>query len=146
MIVSRTTSLADLRQAMYNNNNVANLKIKALKPNSLKPKPWGANPLNANFRFVNLSEANLIKADSKCEPLYNDRPSIFSSAAKKKKSLKDIKPLKYLANDTGKTRHYAPASQEWFNSIYTYNKNLIKTLPVLNKNLLNLIIFYYFLY
>jgi len=61
----------------------------------------------------------------------------------KKKSLRDIKPLKFVANDTGKTRHYPPGAQEWFNSIYTYNKNLIKTLPVLDKNLLYLLKSYY---
>src|SRR5712675_644441 len=66
-------------------------------------------------------------------------PTIFL----KKKSLRDIKPLKFVANDTGKTRHYPPGAQEWFNSIYTYNKNLIKTLPVLDKNLLYLLKSYY---
>ena len=34
-------------------------------------------------------------------------PGIFS----KKKSQKDIKPLKYITNDTGKTRHYPPGAQ-----------------------------------
>ena len=68
-----------------------------------------------------------------------DRPTIFS----KKKSLKDIKFLKHITNDTGKTRHYPPGAQEWFNSIYTYNKNLIKTLPVLDKNLMYLLKSYY---
>lgn len=29
-----------------------------------------------------------------------------------------------------KARHYPPANQEWSNSIYAYNKNLIKPLPV----------------
>lgn len=32
-------------------------------------------------------------------------------------------------------RHYPTASQEWFNSIYTYNKNYIKSLPTLDKTL-----------
>lgn len=66
-------------------------------------------------------------------------PNIFM----KKKSLKEIKPLEYVNNDTGKIRHYPPAAQEWFNSIYTYNKNIIKTLPVLDKNLMYLLKSYY---
>jgi hypothetical protein len=36
-------------------------------------------------------------------------------------------------NNIGQTRHYPPASKEWLNSIYSYNKNLIKTLPIADK-------------
>ena len=36
-------------------------------------------------------------------------------------------------NNIGETRHYPPASKEWFNSIYSYNKNMIKTLPIVDK-------------
>jgi len=53
------------------------------------------------------------------------------------------KPLQYVFNDTGKTRHYPPAAQEWFNSIYNYNKNFIKTLPVLDKTLMNILKSYF---
>jgi hypothetical protein len=67
------------------------------------------------------------------------RPIIFQ----KKKTLRNLKPLKYVANDTGKTRHYPPGAQEWLNSIYTYNKNLIKTLPLLDQNLFYLLKSYY---
>lgn len=68
-----------------------------------------------------------------------DSPKIFL----KKKSITDIKRIKLVSNDTGKTRHFPPAAQEWFNSIYTFNKNLIKTLPVLDKNLMYLLKSYY---
>jgi len=53
------------------------------------------------------------------------------------------KPLSYIKSDTGKTRHYTPAAQEWYNSIYTYNNNYIKTLPVADKNLMNLLKSYF---
>ncbi len=53
------------------------------------------------------------------------------------------KPLTYIKNDTGKTRHYTPAAQEWHNSIYTYNSNYIKTLPTADKNLINLLKSYF---
>lgn len=36
-------------------------------------------------------------------------------------------------DNIGQTRHYPPASKEWLNSIYSYNKNFIKTLPIADK-------------
>lgn len=36
-------------------------------------------------------------------------------------------------NVNGDTRHYPPATKEWFNSIYSFNKNYIKTLPIVDK-------------
>lgn len=47
------------------------------------------------------------------------------------------------SNKLGNTRHYPPANQEWSNSIYAYNKNLIKSLPVAD-NLVNKILKSYF--
>lgn len=35
-------------------------------------------------------------------------------------------------------RHFVPASQEWYNSIYTYNKNYPKTIPVADISLMKL--------
>jgi len=58
-------------------------------------------------------------------------PLIFKK--KQKRSL--IKSLDYVQNDVGQTRHYPPAAQEWYNSIYTYNQNYIKSLPALDKSL-----------
>lgn len=43
----------------------------------------------------------------------------------------------------GDTRHYPPANKEWINSIYAYNKNYSKTLPVAD-NIVNRIIRSYF--
>lgn len=37
-----------------------------------------------------------------------------------------------------KYRHFVPASQEWYNSIYTYNKNYPKTIPVADILLMKL--------
>ena len=66
------------------------------------------------------------------EPLSHPTPLIFNK--KQKKSL--IKSLQYIDSDTGKMRHYPPAAQEWYNSIYTYNQNYTKSLPTLDKNLM----------
>lgn len=62
----------------------------------------------------------------------------------KKKSKKILpKPLTYIRGDTGKTRHYTPAAQEWFNSIYAYNQNYIKSLSIADKNLMVLLKSYF---
>ena len=53
------------------------------------------------------------------------------------------KPLTYINNDTGKIRHFTPAAQEWFNSIYAYNDNYIKSLPVADKHLMSLLKSYF---
>lgn len=57
----------------------------------------------------------------------------------KKSKISRSKELSYIKSDTGKTRHYTPAAQEWYNSVYSYNSNYIKTLPVANTNLMSLL-------
>lgn len=49
-------------------------------------------------------------------------------------------------NEIAQTRHYPPANKEWFNSIYAYNKNTIKLLPVADKVTLRLLKSYFNLY
>jgi len=65
----------------------------------------------------------------------NNVPILFNK--KSKKIL--FKPLTYIKNDTGKARHFTPAAQEWFNSVYSYDTNYIKSLPVADKNLMTLL-------
>jgi hypothetical protein len=62
---------------------------------------------------------------------------------KKKSKNIVIKPLTYIRNDTGKIKHFTPAAQEWFNSIYAYNKNSIKSLSLADKNLMYLLKSYF---
>ncbi len=69
----------------------------------------------------------------------NTEPILFN----KKNKIVISKPLTYIESDTGKTRHYTPASQEWYNSIYTYNTNYIRNLPVADKNLMDLLKSYF---
>jgi hypothetical protein len=66
-------------------------------------------------------------------------PKLFNNKIKKIVN----KPLTYINNDTGKTRHFTPAAQEWFNSIYAYDHNYIKSLPVADKHLMNLLKSYF---
>lgn len=43
-------------------------------------------------------------------------------------------------------KHYPPATKEWFNSIYTYNKNLVKPLPSIDLYVTKLIKSYFNLF
>jgi Mitochondrial ribosomal protein (VAR1) len=69
----------------------------------------------------------------------NNTPVLFNKKIKKLV----IKPLKHIYSDSGKTRHFTPAAQEWFNSIYSFNKNYTKTLPTADKNLMELLKSYF---
>lgn len=60
------------------------------------------------------------------------------------KKIKVIKPLIHLKNDTGKTRHYTPAAQEWSNSVYNFNANYTKSLPLADLGLMKLLKAYFF--
>lgn len=70
----------------------------------------------------------------------NNMPLLFS---KKVKTIKIVKPLTHIENDSGKPRHYTPASQEWYNSIYNYNPNYVKALPVADLALIKLLKSYF---
>lgn len=50
------------------------------------------------------------------------------------------------SNYINKPKHQPPLIKEWFNSIYAFNKNIVKVLPVLDKNLYNLVNSYFNLY
>nr|YP_010632719.1 ribosomal protein S3 [Pilophorus fibula]WBP64270.1 ribosomal protein S3 [Pilophorus fibula] len=54
----------------------------------------------------------------------------------------DVKANNYIY----KPRHYTPFINEWYNSIYTFNMNMLKVLPSLNKTLFKLIKSYFNLY
>ena len=66
-------------------------------------------------------------------------PVLFNK--KSKQNL--VKPLSHINSDTGKTRHFTPAAQEWFNNIYSYNPNYTKSLPVADTNLMKLLKSYF---
>lgn len=46
-------------------------------------------------------------------------------------------------NEIAQTKHYPPANKEWFNSIYAYDKNTIKLLPVADKVILRFLKSYF---
>jgi len=75
----------------------------------------------------------------------NGVEKLYPLSALFEKKNKEIlnKKLTHITSDTGKTRHYTPAAQEWYNSIYTYNSNYSKTLPVADTNLMRLLKTYF---
>jgi hypothetical protein len=66
-------------------------------------------------------------------------------ASKKDKLSKRLTEMK-ANNYIGKPRHFSPLSNEWYNSIYTFNMNLLKILPTLNKILLRIVKSYFNFY
>ena len=50
-----------------------------------------------------------------------------------------IIPFKAITSDVGKTTYFPPVSKEWKNSIYVFNQNNIKNLPIYDINI-NLLI------
>lgn len=87
---------------------------------------------------INLSSDNIENKEKKQDKI-KTKPTLFN----KKSKIVISKPLTYIESDTGKTRHFTPAAQEWYNSIYTYNANYVKNLPVADKNLMNLLKSYF---
>ena len=71
----------------------------------------------------------------KSKTINSTTPVIFD----KKLNKSVIKKLDYIYNDTGRIKHFPPAAQEWYNSIYAYNNNYIKGLPALDKSLMSLL-------
>ena len=53
---------------------------------------------------------------------------------------------KIKTNYVNKPKHCPPLVKEWFSGVYTFNKNIIKILPSLNKNLYNIFNSYFNLY
>lgn len=58
-------------------------------------------------------------------------PLVFEK--KQNKSL--IRSLRFKKVESGQVRSYPPAAQEWYNSIYTYNTNYVKSLPASDNSL-----------
>jgi len=76
--------------------------------------------------MINLNKIK-IKNSNYMNALYLDEKSSFKS------------------NDLAPTKHYPPTNKEWFNSIYSYNKNYIKSLPITDKIVNNLLKSYFHL-
>jgi hypothetical protein len=76
--------------------------------------------------------------DSKSNIDYNT-PVLFDRKIKNN----IINYLTYIKNDSGRIKHFTPAAQEWFNSLYSYNINYPKSLPVADTTLMKLLKSYF---
>ena len=122
------------------NNILKTEKNNVQYPKSISVLYTPINSINSVWKKDNRSiflENNQMMKNKKIG--FNE-PLIFN----KKES--SIKTLRYINNDTGKMRHFTPAAQEWFNSIYSYNQNYTKLLPIADKNLMNLLKSYFNFY
>ena len=71
------------------------------------------------------------------------KPLIFIK--KLKDNCKTV-PLKKITSTLGPMRYFPPATQEWLNSIYAYDKNYIKGITIADNNLSSLIKSYFNIY
>lgn len=114
-----------------------------LKKNLQSPKILLENfksPINTK-KIQDIKEKNFFSRSIVLPKKIVNNSSKESLIFKKKKS--PIKIISYINNDTGKMKHFTPAAQEWFNSIYSYNKNYLKTLPTADKNVMKLLKSYF---
>ena len=65
------------------------------------------------------------------------------SIIKSKKKGNELKIVESKGESVGPTRYYPPAIQEWKNSIYTFNKNTSKIIPIANSLIFILIKSYF---
>src|ERR1700738_663614 len=72
-----------------------------------------------------------------------NKPLIF---IKKLNNNYKVIPFNKIINTLGHMRYFPPTIQEWYNSIYSYNNNYIKTITIVDKNLTRLIRSYFNLY
>lgn len=112
------------------NNNISKVSKYNCKSSQSDISMSLTKSINNNLIY-NISNNKLSKDNNKSS-LFNKKTNIVIS-----------KSSKYIDSDTGKTRHFTPAAQEWYNSIYTYNANYIKNLPNADKNLMSLLKSYF---
>jgi hypothetical protein len=93
--------------------------------------------MNTNNNFLDNKIPNKNFRDKKLiyNKIFINKPVLFQ----KKTNKLAFKPQKYIKSDTGQTKHFTPAAQEWHNSIYAYNSNYIKLLPAADRNLFSLL-------
>ena len=86
--------------------------------------------------MLNKELARGIAMPKPVKEISSNSPVLFTN---KIKTTKVVKPLVHIVNDNGKPRHFTPAAQEWYNSIYNYNPNYIKSLPVADLGMMKLL-------
>lgn len=98
-----------------------------------QPTPVYSDVVNARNKKIN---NNLTVSLSKDKSNESIKPKIFLKKANLETKLI---PYNSLGELHGLVRHFAPAAQEWRNSIYSYNKNYNKTLTTADNTLITLL-------
>ena len=99
-----------------------------------------------NQRILKLIHLNLMRRkllNLTCTANKINQNKIFNSFIKK--NLKKIS-FAIKKNDTGEIKYLPPVSKEWKNTIYSFNKNNTKNIPINNINLNKIIKFYFNLF
>lgn len=119
------------------------LKTNMIKQNKKETKVNTAfamtEPKKEKPAIISSYSDKIDNKEKKHDKININKPTLFN----KKSNIIIGKPLTYIESDTGKTRHFTPAAQEWYNSIYTYNANYVKNLPIADKNLMDLLKSYF---
>nr|YP_010632537.1 ribosomal protein S3 [Cladonia pyxidata]WBP63288.1 ribosomal protein S3 [Cladonia pyxidata] len=160
-------SLYNINKNNDNGNPLKNINNNNISSNNII---YNNNNFNSNMCYVTrqsvAKELLLFHSDrsiisKKTRQLLNNKVQYSTEACKKldQQASKNHKLLKRLAaehaepqteikanNYIGKPRHFSPLSDEWYNSIYTFNMNLLKILPSLNKILLRIVKSYFNFY
>lgn len=77
----------------------------------------------------------------------NSRTDLTNSMLKKKINNKSkLVPFNIQKNTVGETKYFPASSKEWKNTVYFFNPNHVKNLPVYNKNINKIIKCYFNLY
>lgn len=158
-------SLYNINKNNDNRNPLKNINNKNISSNNII---YNYNNFNSNMCYVTRqsvakefllfhSDRSMISKNTR--QLLNNKVQYSTDVCKKldQQPSKSHKLLKRLApaelqteikanNYIGKPRHFSPLSDEWYNSIYTFNMNLLKILPSLNKVLLRIIKSYFNFY
>ena len=109
---------------------------KTQKINRHAPQHNSARPIKSQFlNFL----ASMRKHNNSIVML-----NVFNIKLKKHNTSKT--ELESNKNFVSKPKHYPPANKEWFNSIYSYNKNTTKLLPSAHHVILRLVKSYFNLY
>ena len=98
-----------------------------------------------NYNMANNNTENKGRLLNKVQDL-TDACRILDKKASKKYKLSNKLRESKANNYIGKSRHFSPLNNEWFNSIYTFSTNLPKILPALNKILLRIVKSYFNFY
>ena len=88
---------------------------------------------------INLKAVASWQGNSSVSKGCDNTPILFN---KKSKNI-IAKPMKYIEDEFGFSKHFTPAAQEWHNSVCSYNYTYYKSLPVWDRNLFSLLKSYF---